>query len=264
MGLLQKAAGLGMDITHYTVESKKIPASFSDFKILHLSDFHCEPKKGIITLVKQEKPDAIFMTGDMVDDRYPCGSFFKLLKSLLNAAPVYIVSGNHDSNRYDYHHILDICRNMGAVYLQNQTVKIRKREDEIILHGIDDPAARPSDKLDSKITEYLSKLERKEGYEILLFHRANKLDLLKNENFDLILSGHMHGGQIRLPRLGGIVAPKSSFGDSGRMFFPKYSGGRYIVGGSDVIVNRGMGNSLPLPRFGNPTEIVSIILKQKK
>lgn len=260
MGLFKKAIGAGVETTCYTITSKTIPRAFSGFKILHLSDFHCAPKKGILLSAKQVSPDVIFMTGDMVDDKLPYGSFLKLLEAFLHIAPVYIISGNHDAYRSDLPEIIDICKGMGAVYLEDRTVTIEKDGSEIFLHGISDPGIRTPEKLDSKIKDSISQLDRKDGYEILLFHRANKLHLFEDENFDLILSGHMHGGQMRLPYLGGIVAPKSCFADSKKMFFPDFSGGQYKFGKTDIIVNRGMGNPVPLPRFGNPTEIVSITL----
>lgn len=264
MGFFQDVTGVGMKTTKYIISSEKLPSAFSGCKIVHLSDFHCKPKKGMVSLVKEEEPDLIFMTGDMADDKEPIDSFLKLLESMLKIAPVYIISGNHDVQHDDYEKLVDICRDMGATYLVNQCVSIKKDEEEIYIYGIDDPRVRAKEKLDEKIRNSISQLKRNNGFEILLFHRANKLPLFENEKFDIIFSGHMHGGQIRLPHLGGVIAPKSSFGDSGRIIFPEFSGGRYKMGETEVVVSCGMGNSVILPRFGNPTEIVSVILKKKE
>ena len=260
MGFFQDVSGVGMKTTKYTISSENLPPAFSGYKIVHLSDFHCKPKKGMVSAVKAEEPDVIFMTGDMVDDERPYDSFLKLLESMIKIAPVYIISGNHDVQHDDYEKIVNICRDMGAAYLINQCVSIKKDDDKIYVYGIDDPGVRAKEKLDEKIEKSISELKRNDGFEILLFHRANKLPLLEKEKFDIIFSGHMHGGQIRLPHFGGVLAPKSSFGDNGRMIFPEYSGGRYKIGDTEVVVSCGMGNPVSLPRFGNPTEIVSVTL----
>ena len=264
MGRLNKIMGTGMALTDYSVVSENIPEDFDGFKIIHLSDFHCMPKKGMLNGVYEEKPDIICITGDMADDERPYGCFLKLLAELLKISPVYMVSGNHDAARADYERFVGLCRKTGAVFLRDEGVCIERGEGKIFICGIDDPALRVESMLDERIKESVDKIERKDGYEILLFHRANKLELLKKEKFDLIVSGHMHGGQIKIPRFGGVFAPKSGFAGSGRALFPEFSGGRYKLGSSDVIVNCGMGNPVPLPRFGNPTEIVSIVLRHKK
>lgn len=99
-----------------------------------------------------------------------------------------------------------------------------------------------------------------DGFKILLFHRANLFDEIKTYPFDLILSGHMHGGQIRLPYLGGVLAPLSSALSHRRMIFPQYTAGRVDSNGKTMIINRGLSNTLPFPRFGNPCEVGIITL----
>ena len=264
MVFFQDITGVGMKITKYTISSEKLPFAFSGCKIVHLSDFHCKPKKGIVSLVKAEKPDLIFMTGDMVDDEKPYDSFLKLLESVIKIAPVYVISGNHDVQHEDYKKIVNICRDMGATYLVNQCVSIKKDEDEIFIYGIDDPGVRAKEILNEKIESSISQLKRNNGFEILLFHRANKLPLFENEKFDIIFSGHMHGGQIRIPKLGGILAPSSAILSGTRMLFPKYTGGTIADDETTMVVNRGVGNTLPLPRLGNAPEVGIITLSKDR
>ena len=114
------------------------------------------------------------------------------------------------------------------------------------------------------LSENLPKLPRYNGYDILLFHRANLFDRLKYRGFNLILAGHMHGGQFRIPKGRGVVAPKSSWGSKSSMFFPKYFAGHYHAPHTDMIVNRGIGNPMLLPRLFNRPEITVITLKHKK
>ena len=89
------------------------------------------------------------------------------------------------------------------------------------------------------------------------------LDYFKDEKYDLILAGHMHGGQVRIPHGRGVVAPKSSWLDSTHPFFPKYVGGRYKINDTDVIVNRGLGNPVVVPRLFNRPEITVITLNHE-
>lgn len=263
MKRLNKLFGIGMEFNKYTVYSEKLPTEFDNFKILHMSDFHCVPKQNMLTPVLAEKPDIIVMTGDMTDDRFPFGAFIALLEALLKLSPVFLVSGNHDVARADFPELVKKCRSLGAVYLMDESKKIIRGNGHIVLHGINDPIAKTSEIANKKINASLLRLERSDAYEILLFHRANKLNLFADEGFDLILSGHMHGGQFRLPHLGGVLAPKSCFPSDDRLLFPDYSGGRFRLGSTEAVVNRGMGNPVPLPRFGNPTEIVSLTLKRR-
>lgn len=144
------------------------------------------------------------------------------------------------------------------------SVSLKRNESEISLSGIDDPFALNSVKIAENIENSLAKLPRYNGYDILLFHRANLFDRLKYRGFNLILAGHMHGGQFRIPKGRGVVAPKSSWGSKSSMFFPKYFAGHYHAPHTDMIVNRGIGNPMLLPRLFNRPEITVITLKHKK
>lgn len=263
MGNVKNILGAGMKITPYTIVNEKIPEAFSGFRIVHLSDLHCESKKGLISEVANQNPDIIVMTGDMTDEKKQYGSFLKMLTSLLKIAPCYIISGNHDVKRTDYRVLVDKCKEIGAIFLEDESREIVLEDEKIIIHGVNDPAARCDSIIEKNVGESLKALKRYEGYEILLFHRANKLELFKDAGFDLILSGHMHGGQMRIPYFGGVLGPLSSFATKESPIFPKYSGGYYRVGESDAIVNCGLGNPVKLPRFGNPTELVLITLKRE-
>ena len=126
---------------------------------------------------------------------------------------------------------------------------IRRGGQSISVYGIGDPDTWENDEAETYVKKALQKQERIDGYQILLFHRANMLDLFNGKTFDLVLSGHMHGGEIRIPFLGGL---KSPHGD----WFPKYSGGRYEVNGHIYLVSRGIGNAVSVPRIFNRGEIV--------
>ena len=251
-----------LEVSHYTVKSDKLPEEFDGFRILHLSDFHCDTTAGLVDAIKNEHPDIIFVTGDMTHDTGSYEPFTNLLQQIIDIAPVYIVSGNHDVWRSDYVELVDKCRELGAVVLQNESSLVNRENSAILVSGIEDPYFVNHDQISEKIQDGLSKITRFDGFNILLFHRANLLDIFKDCEFDLILSGHMHGGQFRIPGIGGVVSPKTNFIGNERIFFPKYFGGEYSLNNTKMIVSRGVGNPAILPRVFNRPEICTVILKK--
>ena len=251
-----------LEVSHYTVKSYKIPEKFDNFRILHLSDFHCDSTAGLVDAIKSENPDIICVTGDMTHDTGTTEPFISLLQQIIRISPVYIVSGNHDVWRNDYAQLAEKCREIGAVVLEDESIIINKESDSISISGIKDPYSVNHDKICEKIDNSISKISKIDGFNILLFHRANLLDMFKDCGFDLILSGHMHGGQFRIPWVGGVVSPKTNFMGKGRIFFPKYFGGEYSFNKTKMIVSRGVGNPTILPRVFNRPEICTIVLKR--
>lgn len=251
-----------LEVSHYVVKNDKLPDDFDDFRIVQLSDFHCDKTAGLFDAIKNEHPDIICVTGDMAHDTGSYLPFIDLLKDLVNVAPVYIVSGNHDIWRNDYDELIEECKKYGAFVLQNEGNYINKNDKSILICGIEDPSTISYGSILEKISQSLEKLPNSDEFSILLFHRANLLDLFKDTDFDLILAGHMHGGQFRIPGIGGVISPKTNIMAKGRLFFPKYFGGEYTLEDKKIIVSRGVGNKTFLPRFYNRPEICTIILKK--
>ena len=265
-GVLLAAKGLDnrLQTTHYTISSEKIPPEFDGFRIAQISDFHACSLPGVTTEIKTEKPDIIVMTGDLVHDTGSYEPGIRLASRLMEIAPVYSVTGNHDLRRSDYkqfQHALDLT---GTITLHDETETLRKNGAQISLSGIEDPFAESFSSLSINIIKSIEKIPPTNNYHIVLFHRANHMNFLKDKGFDLVLSGHMHGGQFRLPGGRGICSPKSSWGTDTPMFFPKYFAGHYRSGDMDMIVNRGLGNTMLVPRLFNRPEITIIILKHKE
>lgn len=259
---MKKTDVKGIVKTEYEVFSRSIPAEFDRFKIAHISDSHSAPERGILDIVCRQKPDITVITGDMLhDDGKPLIKFTEFLKDLVKIAPVYMVTGNHDVRRPDCADIFEEYKKIGAVTLNNERVILERDGKKIALFGICDPLFKKKKKISESIKQPFSSLERLDGYEILLFHRANLFDEIKDYGFDLILSGHMHGGQIQIPHFGGLLAPFSSIPGGKRMIFPKYCYGRFESGKTTMIVNSGMRNTLPVPRWGNPCEAGIITLR---
>ncbi len=262
-GILCAVKGLDnrLEVTHYNISSPKIPKNFDGFKILQISDYHCDAIPGIVSETHCEMPDIIVSTGDLADDDGSYEPAIRLCEQLLKIAPVYAVNGNHDVWRADYKKFDRELADTGVRTLHNERIQLESGGERIGLCGIDDPLSNDEKKFGRGLEKSLSQLPPYQGYDILLFHRANMFDMIKQHGFDLVLAGHMHGGQIRLPSGRGIVAPKSAWTGKASMFFPKYVGGHYRYGDTEMIVSRGLGNPMIIPRLFNRPEITVITLR---
>ncbi len=249
---------------NYNIVCKNLPESFSGFKIAHISDLHSMPAGGIFDIVKDALPNIIAITGDLLnDDNKPTDQVDNLIFELLKIAPVYFTSGNHDLWRMGYRNILGKYEELGAIFMDNKTVTIEKNSEKISLSGCPDPFSKLPESIHENMKKNLDSLHKIDGFNILLFHRANLFDIVKDYGYDLVLSGHMHGGQIRIPGIGGVLAPSSAMLSKTRMLFPKYTGGVITSDETTMIINRGVSNTLPLPRLGNPPEVGIITLTNK-
>lgn len=248
-------------ITHYVIKSDRLPASFNNYKIVVVSDLHNaefgEDNGQIIEQTEKENPDIIAITGDLVDSsKTDIEIAEKLVKSLAEIAPCYYVTGNHEAWLGEqYQELEKILLDNSVVILHDRSVTLTNNNETIQLVGLDDP-----DFTDRDSTVHQSMLETKlenmgltDDYCILLSHRPETFEAYVNKNIDLVLSGHAHGGQFRLPFVGGIIAPNQGL-------FPKYDGGAYSENNTTMIVSRGIGNSIIPVRFNNQPEIVSVEL----
>ena len=262
-GAMWLAQGLDkrLEVTNYIVKSDKIPASFDGFKIAQISDYHSDSVPGVTDAVRDIKPDLIVSTGDLADDEGSYLPALRLCERIASVAPVYAVTGNHDLWRGDYEDFERDIYNAGVTTLHNERVLLDSDGENISLSGIDDPFTLSASRASETVRKNLSKIRGYDGYDILLFHRANLFDCVKGQGFDLILSGHMHGGQVRLPGGRGFVSPKSGWTGERAVFFPKYSAGRYSSDGTEMLVSRGIGNPMLIPRVFNRPELTVVTLK---
>lgn len=251
-------------ITELSVSSNKLPESFDGYQIAHISDLHCaefgENNKTLLDMISGISPDIIVITGDLIDTRYDDESVgINFAKAATLIAPTYFVSGNHEIDNDNYDAIADSLENVGVTVLRGESVRLYKSDDYITLVGIDDArviAGKKSTERSRDIIE--SELERMpsvgEDYTILLAHRPDLIELYEDKGYDLVFSGHAHGGQFRLPLIGGLYAP-------GQGLFPKYTEGVHAVGNTDLVISRGLGNASFPFRINNNPEIVALTLK---
>lgn len=253
-----------LKISEYEIKSDKIPKEFNKFKIVHLSDFHSHAFIGknnkIIEKINKKNPNIIIMTGDMVnkyDKKFY--RFLDLAEVLSKKYKIYYIVGNHEQRlkKHDLNLILKKLNQFGIKILRNERIILKGEKEYINIYGIDIPLAfykirnKPTN-IDEIINEKLKKCSDKE-YNILLAHNPLYFEKYAKYNLNLTLSGHVHGGMIRLPFIGGLLSPE-------RKLFPKYSGGLYEINNKKLIVSKGLGHSKPLIRIFNMPEILSITL----
>lgn len=246
-------------ITEHTYNNNKIPDTFDGFKILQVSDLHNKSfgknQEKIVKIIEDISPDIILITGDLIDRRkYDLDSAENFIKKTVSIAPIYYSSGNHEAWSGKYSDIKMMLIKNNVKVLDNEVEKYYIGNESIDILGLKDPAFLSSNYLDSintkEIEVFLSTYESRKDFEIVLSHRPELLNLYEKYNIDIIFAGHAHGGQIRLPFIGGVLAP-----DQG--FFPKYDEGRYDEGNTSMYVSRGLGNSIfPFRIFNRPELLV--------
>ncbi len=252
-------------LTAYTAESENLPVSFDGFRIAQVSDLHNgefgEDNEKLLDLLKECKPDIIAITGDLIDSRRTDTEVaLQFVKNALEIAPCYYVTGNHEERLAVRDEFLESLRQLGVTVLDDERKEIEIVKQKITIIGVKDPLAE-TDYLfgdsASVISNKIKALKSKENeYTILLSHRPELFEIYYGEGIDLVLSGHAHGGQIRLPFIGGVFAPHQGF-------FPKYDAGTFTKERTTMIVSRGIGQSVIPVRLCNRPEVVIIELKTK-
>ncbi len=252
---------LTVGVTHYGVGSSRIPESFDNFRIAVISDLHNaefgKDNEDIVRKVSQQSPDIIVFTGDLVDsNKTDIDLAVSLAKQLMEIAPCYFVMGNHEVWLFSrYEELQQKLIDVGVIVLRNEVIEITRNEETIQIAGLDDPDYYDTDIYMHSIIldEHIKEMNLTDDYCILLSHRPEVFDIYVANDIDLVLSGHTHGGQIRIPFLGGYYAP-----NQGR--WPKYDAGKFTENFTTMIVSRGIGNSIIPIRINNRPEIVIVEL----
>ena len=251
-----------LEVNEFEIVSDRIPQGFDGFRIAQVSDLHNarfgEDNAKLIEMLSQTEPDIIVLTGDLIDSRNTNVEVaLDFARQSVEIAPVYYVSGNHESRVTAYMDLKMGLVSAGVIVLENQIVEITRGQEHITLIGIDDPSFRESYLFGDAAGIAEQKLgdlhEASDGYTILLSHRPELFDVYVDTEMDLVFSGHAHGGQFRLPFVGGLVAPNQGF-------FPEYDAGQFTEEKTTMIVSRGVGNSIIPVRVNNRSEIVVVTL----
>lgn len=252
-----------LQLNTYTISSDKLPIAFNGYRIAHISDLHNaemgKDNENLLNILKEAEPDIIAITGDFIDSRRTNVELvLRFTEKALKIAPCYYVTGNNEARVSEY----DVLRNglaeLGVVVLEDERISLYQNGETITLIGINDPSFN-TDYLfgDSEkvVKAQLQELMNGDnGFTLLLSHRSELFEIYADSDVDLILSGHAHGGQFRLPFIGGLFAPNQGL-------FPKYDAGLYTKEDTNMIVSRGIGNSSFPFRFNNRPEVILIKLQ---
>lgn len=254
-----------IDVTFYSYNNKKLPESFNDFTIVHLSDLHNKSfgknQKNLMKKIGEINPDIIVYTGDIIsskDETVKNAEIF--IKECLKICPVYYVEGNHDKYSNTYNRFFQyFLKGSGVHVLRNQFEKITVHNESITVCGIQDYVFATnygyasSQRIEAYEKWIKETIPDDESFKLVLSHRPEFFEEYLKNGADLVLTGHAHGAQVILPFVGGVFAPNQGM-------FPKWYNGKYNMGECTMIVNRGLGNSIIFPRVNNSPEIVVIKL----
>ncbi|HZK43448.1 MAG TPA: metallophosphoesterase [Syntrophomonadaceae bacterium] len=259
-----------IQVSTYNITSNKIPSAFNHFKILQISDLHSNTfgldNINLIKKVEKINPDIVVMTGDMVDTTDTDFDVFINLATVLSEKyDVFFIMGNHEQNLVTQKRkfLIEQLKETGITVLDNEFVAIDREQETIHLYGmwfnlryyrnLTDKSAEDIQFTPEKMKTILGECDES-IYNILLTHNPLYFNTYADWGSDLTLAGHVHGGMIRIPFIGGLLSPE-------RNLFPKYSAGHYEIGNKNLIVNRGLGNGgFGIRVFNNP-EISVIILE---
>lgn len=255
-----------IDVTKYKLRSPDVE---SRIRIAHLSDLHSKPFWEVIDKLKQQRPDIICITGDYINDH--CKNKDKMFafgKALLDIAPVYYITGNHERRLDHFEELMDELDELGFVVLRNQAAIEEINGSKVYLLGLDenqgnfdDYKARKEGRFEYEdMSPYLEKFESLDGFKILLSHYPENFEAIPEHNysqyyFDLQLSGHAHGGQFNLPFFGPVFSP----GQGIRPKYAKGSFGSYPM----LIVSRGLANAeFPFRLFNHPEIVIITVTRE--
>jgi uncharacterized protein len=252
--------------THYTYRSKKVPKSFDGFKIVQVSDFHNayfgRRSKHLLEAVEVAAPDAIVITGDIVDRRTPCLKRAAVLVEGITAIQkTFYVTGNHEAHYKHFNKLYDVIGKSDVRNITKHSAELERNGEKINLAGINDVWFFGDEVNPETYRNFKQELADKvnilpHDFTVLLAHRPELLPVYSKNDVDLVFSGHAHGGQIRLPVVKGLYAPHQGVN-------PKYTEGMHEQNGTTMVVSRGLGNSrFPFRVFNHP-EVVVVELRSE-
>ena len=257
-------ANTALMVTRLTVQSDALPELFDGFRIAHVSDLHnAEFGEGnieLLDLLRQAQPDVIAITGDLIDSRRTdVDVALEFIREAVKIAPCYFATGNHEARVTEYPALEQAMAEAGCTVLRGEEAVLSCQGQTIQILGVDDytflPGSNGNDNVEILLAETATQC--REGFNILLLHRPELAERFADLGIELVLSGHAHGGQVRIPWIGGLIAP-----DQG--FFPAYTEGLHTFGNMQLVISRGLGNSIIPVRVNNRPEIILITLEGEK
>jgi predicted MPP superfamily phosphohydrolase len=255
-------SGCAAHTVEYTLETPAFEPG-GGLTVVLISDLHsavfAADQEPLVKAITQAEPDIILLTGDIFDSRIARAGAVLLLERIAGRAPLFYVTGNHEYRSGDIERIRAALASFQVRILSDEYVALKLPGGGVIAAGTEDPCkARYDDSAYNQgaaMERAFRELDGMRGFKILAAHRPEYIELYRRYNFDLVVSGHTHGGQVRIPGiLNGLYAPNQGF-------FPKYAGGLYRLGKTTLIISRGLAVNPFIPRIYNPPELVVIRIK---
>lgn len=253
-----------LELNLYTVSSDRVPDAFDGYRIAHVSDLHNvemgKDNEKLLKMLREAEPDMIAITGDLIDcRRTDMEVALQFTAATMEIAPCYYVTGNHEARIAEYDELKERLTEQGVIVLEGARIDLELNGEKIALFGVND-SGFPTDSLYGDYETVMKwKLQALSGdgneFTILLSHRPELFDCYVDSSMDLVLSGHAHGGQFRLPFVGGVLVPNQGF-------FPEYDAGLFTEGTTTMLVSRGIGNSAFPFRFNNRPEVILVELER--
>lgn len=247
-------------VTKYEFVSEKVPQNLDGYRIVHISDLHNKDfGNRLVEHMKRQEPDIIVITGDLIDSRNTRVNIaVEFVKEATKIAPVYYVTGNHEGRSIEYPELLLGLTNCGVTILDNNSRSINYNNSHFNLLGLSDPTFIEANghEISTIMKDTINKNINGNTLNLLLAHRPELLSLYSETSVDLVFSGHAHGGQVRIPFIGGLVAPNQGL-------LPKYTSGIHTMNETSMIISRGLGNSIIPIRVFNRPEVVVVTLKSE-
>ena len=243
----------------HTQKPKEKSSQQNSIRIALLTDLHSckygENEKELLDAIDVQKPDIILLGGDIFDEKIPHDNSLIVVGYVAEKYPTFYVTGNHEFSTGNARKIKRMVTERKAIVLDGQCCVAEIRSEKINICGIDDPIGVGREKMVAQLESVVNGAD-KNLFTVLLAHRPELINLYLRYDVDLILSGHSHGGQWRIPGLiNGIYAPSEGI-------FPKYAGGEYSFDRKTMIVSRGLAKETTIvPRLFNPPELVIVDLK---
>lgn len=236
----------GMQTNHTDLTLENLPRGFDGLRIVQISDLHGHEygrdSEGLLSAVKEAGPDLIFITGDLIDQAGQLAMVSPLARGLAAIAPTYYVTGNHEWATKETRQLKTLLTDCGVTVLSNQYHVLERGGSTLVLAGVDDPNGYSDQKTPEELAAQIE-AEQPGQFVMLLAHRNHLFSQYAAAGYDLVLSGHAHGGIIRLPFTDGLLG-------TDRRFFPTWTAGVYTLGDSTLFVSRGLGNNtVPVPSF---------------
>ena len=247
--------------TEYTLSSAELPAAFDGKRVIQVSDLHNAnfgtAQSSLIEKVEAANPDVIFLTGDLVDsNRYDLETSLTLVDALVEMSEVYFVLGNHEVAVNKIDEITAALEERGVTVLMNDKVRWEEEGESVQIAGINDPLFNVDLTEEDFTRDALAEAALTDDFTLLLAHRPEMFSIYVEQGIDMVFAGHAHGGQVRIPKLGGLIAP-------GQGWFPTMTDGIFRKEGTQLVLSRGLGNSGFPVRVFNLPEVVAVTLEKE-